>query len=54
MNKQTPNEMVKIIDNYLYEISKYLGEGAFGKVYVGFSNLNQQRVAIKKLDLQQI
>lgn len=51
---QSPNDMIKIIGNYSYEINKCLGEGAFGKVYEGMSRLNGQKVAIKKLDLRQI
>lgn len=48
------NDMIKYIGNYSYEMSKCLGEGAFGKVYEGMSMLTQQKVAVKKIDLRLI
>lgn len=54
-NRQpVPTETIKNIGNYSYDMMKCLGEGAFGKVYEGTFIPNNQRVAIKRLDLRQI
>ena len=43
------NEIGKMIDNY--SISKQLGRGAFGAVYLGIDTKNGDQAAIKTLDL---
>ena len=43
-------ENVKKITNYMILLDKKLGEGAFGKVYIGEEDDTKRKVAIKILE----
>jgi serine/threonine protein kinase len=40
----------KKIDNYTVYLDRKLGEGSFGKVYIGEQDKTQLKVAVKMLD----
>lgn len=42
---------MKQIGHYTYDEINCLGQGAYGKVYEGINTLNNETVAIKRLDL---
>lgn len=44
------NQTKKKIDNYTVFLDKKLGEGSFGKVYVGEQDKTHLKVAVKMLD----
>ena len=42
--------VVKVIENYSYQTNHALGEGVYGKVYLGADRTTGEKVAIKKIE----
>ncbi len=44
--------MEKRIENYVFDITKPIGQGSFSKVYLGKNELTGMKVAVKVIDVK--
>ena len=43
--------VMKVVGNFIYQLNESLGEGVYGKVFLGRDKNTNEKVAIKRIEL---